>query len=79
MILAYEQEALKRADYDRLEDGSLVAEVPGLQGVLGTGTTLEACRANLAEVVEEWVLVRVARGLSVPALGEVTVAVKHAS
>ena len=79
MILAYVQEALGRAEYEKLEDGTYVAEVPGLQGVLGTGETLEACRADLAEVVEEWVLVRVARGLSVPPLGDVTVEIKHAS
>ena len=79
MILAYVQQALERADYEKLEDGTYVAEVSDLQGVLGTGETLEACRASLAEVVEEWVLVRVARGLSVPPLGDVTVAIKHAS
>ena len=79
MILAYVQQALERADYDKLDDGSYVAEVSGLQGVLGAGATLEACRANLAEVVEEWVLIRIARGLSVPPLGDITVAVKHAS
>ena len=79
MILAYVEQALTRADYEELEDGAYVAEVPGLQGVLGTGETLEGCRGNLAEVVEEWVLVRVARGLSVPPLGDVTVAIKHAS
>ncbi len=79
MILAYVQQALARARYEKLEDGTYAAEVPGLQGVLGTGPTLEACRATLAEVVEEWVLVRVARGLSVPALGDITVVVKTAS
>jgi predicted RNase H-like HicB family nuclease len=79
MILAYVEQALKRADYAKLEDGTYVAEVEGLRGVLGTGRSLEACRANLAEVVEEWVLVRVSRGLAVPTLGKVTVAIKHAS
>ena len=79
MILAYVEQALDRAEYDELEDGTYVAEVAGLRGVIGTGSTREACTANLAEVVEEWVLVRVAQGLSVPPLGGITVAVKHAS
>jgi predicted RNase H-like HicB family nuclease len=79
VILAYVEQALSRAEVERLEDGTYVAEVGGLQGVLGTGTDEATCRANLAEVVEEWVLVRVARGLAVPPLGGVTVAVKHAS
>ncbi len=30
--------------------------------------TLEECRNQLAEVVEEWVLIRVAKGLAVPPL-----------
>ena len=79
MILAYVQEALQRAEYDKLDDGTYVAEVPGLHGVLATGRSLEHCRSSLAEVVEEWVLVRIAQGLAVPPLGDVTVAVKHAS
>ena len=79
MIIAYVEQALKRADYAKLEDGTFVAEVEGLRGVLGRGSSLEACRDNLAEVVEEWVLVRVSRGLAVPPLGNVTVEVKHAS
>ena len=67
MIRRYVDEALHRARYDKLDDGSFCAEVPPLRGVLATGRTLEACREELGEVVEEWVVVRVAQGLSVPA------------
>jgi predicted RNase H-like HicB family nuclease len=61
------------------DDGTFCATVEGLRGVIATGTSLEACRDQLAEVVEAWVLVRVARGLRVPALDGVTVEVKKAS
>jgi hypothetical protein len=47
--------------------------------VLATANTLEACRDELAGVIEEWVLVRVAKKLTVPALGKVTVRVRRAS
>jgi uncharacterized protein UPF0150 len=47
--------------------------------VVATGTTLEACRRNLAEVVEEWPLVRVARGLDVPTLDGATGKIRRAS
>ena len=50
----------------------------GLRGVVATGTTLEACRRDLAEVVEEWLLVRVARGLDVPTLDGATVKIRRA-
>ena len=58
------------------EDGTFYGEVPRLRGVLATGETLEECRNQLAEIVEEWVLVRVARGLAVPPLGKIAVKVK---
>ena len=69
MIRAYLVEALKRARYTRLDDGSYCGEVRDLRGVVGTGRTLESCRDALQDVVEEWILVRVARRLQVPALG----------
>ncbi len=52
--------------------------MPGLRGVIALGAGVEECREELAEVVEEWVLVRVARGLTVPKLGGVVVRVKRA-
>lgn len=79
MIRQYVEEALRRARYDKLEDGTYCAEVPRLRGVLAIGETLEECRDQLAEVVEEWVLVRVAKRLSVPPLGRIEVKVRKAS
>ena len=51
MIRQYVEQALRRASYDKLEDGTYCAEVPELRGVLATGRTLEECREQLAEVV----------------------------
>jgi len=69
------ERGLRKARYDKLEDGTYVAEVPGLRGVLATARTLEQCRDRLSEVIEEWVLVRVARGLKVPALDGIEVTI----
>ena len=79
MIREYVEKALRSARYDKLEDDTFYGEVPRLRGVLATGRTLEECRTQLAEVVEEWVLVRVAKGLTVPTLGRIEVRVKKAS
>ena len=78
MIRNYLDEALKRAKYTELEDGAYAAEVRGLKGIVATGRTLESCRAQLQEVVEEWILVRVARGLGIPALGGVRIRIRKA-
>jgi len=79
MISAYVRAALRGARYDKLDDGTFVGEVPRLRGVLATAVTLESCRDQLTEGIEEWVLVRIAKGLRVPTLGKVEVPVKKAS
>ena len=66
MIRQYVERALRTARYDKLEDGTFYGEIPRLRGVLAAGETLEECRNQLAEVVEEGVLIRVAKGLPVP-------------
>lgn len=79
MIIQYVTTALERAHYRLVDDGTFAATVRGLRGVVATGTGLEACRRDLAEVVEEWVLIRVARGLVVPRLGKAMVTIRRAS
>ena len=71
MIRQYVEQALRMARYDKLEDGTYYGEVRRLRGALASAETLEACREQLAEVVEEWILVRVAKGLDVPRLARV--------
>lgn len=78
MIRTYLDAALSRARYTQLEDGSYGAEVRGLRGVIATGATLEACRNALGEVVEEWVLIRVSKGLDIPALGTAKIRIRKA-
>jgi predicted RNase H-like HicB family nuclease len=73
LLTTYIQHALRRAVIERIADGTYVGEVPGLQGVLANAPTAEACRAELAEVIEGWVLVRIASGLDIPAIDGVTV------
>jgi hypothetical protein len=79
MISRYLDQALHRARYELVDGTLFCATVPGLRGVIATGSALEACRDQLAAVVEEWVLVRVSRKLPVPRLGGVTIEVRQAS
>ena len=74
MVREYIDAALMQAHYELIEDDEpYYGEVPELQGVWASGKTLEECRQNLAEVVEGWILVRIARGLAVPPLGQVRI------
>ena len=79
MISQYVATALERAHYRLVDDGTFAGTVRGLRGVIATGPTLEACRRELAEVIEEWILVRVARGMAIPRLGKAAVRVRRAS
>jgi predicted RNase H-like HicB family nuclease len=78
LIRQYVDAALRGARYDKLHDGTYYGEIRRLRGVLATAETLEECRDHLGEVIDEWVLVRVAKGLSVPAIGKIEVKVKKA-
>jgi predicted RNase H-like HicB family nuclease len=78
MIRSYLDAALRRARYTEFEDGSYAAEVRGLRGVIATGSTLETCRKTLEEVIEEWVLVRVSKGLDIPSLGSAKIRIRKA-
>jgi predicted RNase H-like HicB family nuclease len=77
MIRQYIDEALHRASYSVIDGNMYCATVTGLPGVIATGATFKTCRDHLAEIVEEWVLLRVSRGLSVPRLGSARVQVRR--
>jgi predicted RNase H-like HicB family nuclease len=71
MLLEYIQEALDRARYELIEDQEpYYGEVSELPGVWASGKSLEECRRNLREVVEGWIMVRLQRGLPLPALAK---------
>ncbi len=71
MICQYLEAALERAHYEIIDDEEpYYGEVTELPGVWASGTSLEECRKNLAEVIEGWVLLRLSRGMAIPPLGE---------
>ncbi len=67
MLTNYMSAAMHRARYEILPDDlSFYGEIDGFDGVYSNSATLEACREELAEVLEEWILFRVAKGLPLP-------------
>ena len=69
MLLDYIQAAMNTATYEILEDdGTFYGAIPKCTGVYANADTLESCRAELREVMEEWILVRVYRNLDLPML-----------
>jgi predicted RNase H-like HicB family nuclease len=77
VLLDYLRAALNHAHYEILpEDQTFYGEVPECQGVYANATTLEACRTELGEVLEEWVLFRVSRNLPLPILDGIELAIR---
>jgi predicted RNase H-like HicB family nuclease len=60
------------------EDGSYYGEISACNGVYATANTLEACRDELEEVLEEWILFRIHRNLSLPTIDGIELVVKEA-
>ena len=62
MLTDYIRAALHQARYEILpDDGTFYGEIPNLDGVYANANTLEVCREELAEVLEEWILFRVSK------------------
>jgi predicted RNase H-like HicB family nuclease len=76
MLTQYIQAALDVAHYEMIQDAEpFYAEVPGLDGVWATGKTLEECRKNLSDSIEDWLLFSIAKGLPIPPLEGITIKV----
>ncbi len=72
MLTEYIQKALQKAHYEIIKDENpYYGEVPGLDGVWASGTTLEGCRAELAKAIEDWLLFSIAKGLVIPPMDDV--------
>jgi predicted RNase H-like HicB family nuclease len=78
MLTNYMRAALHHARYEILpDDGSFYGEIAGFDGVYANTPTLEGCREELAEVLEEWILFRVAKGLPLPVVDGVELMIKE--
>ena len=67
VLTSYLDAAMRHAHYELIDGGATVyAEIPGLNGVYATSLTVEECRAELREVLEEWVLLGLTMGHAIP-------------
>jgi predicted RNase H-like HicB family nuclease len=68
ILTGYIERALSRAEYDKLEDGTFSGRIPGCKGVIAFGDTLRNCESELRSVLEDWVLVGLKLGHSLPVM-----------
>ena len=78
MLTEYVQAALKRAHYEILpDDGSYYGEIPEFKGVYSNASTLEECRNELREVLEDWILISISHHLPLPVIDHIEIKVKE--
>ena len=76
MLTEYIRAALRRASYEILPDGTFYGEIPGFQGVYANAATLEACREELQEVLEGWIVLGLRLGHSLPVVDNMELTVE---
>ncbi|HNT34220.1 MAG TPA: type II toxin-antitoxin system HicB family antitoxin [bacterium] len=77
MLSKYLEASMKHAHYELLEeDGSYYGEISLCPGVYANAQTLEACREELASVLEDWLLFRIHKNLSIPVIDGLELTVK---
>ncbi len=78
MLKRYIQAALQHAKYEILtDDGSFYGEIPVCNGVYANAPTLEECREQLEEVLEEWILFRIYKNLALPEINGIELTIKE--
>jgi predicted RNase H-like HicB family nuclease len=77
-IRRYICEAMKRAQYERMEDGEFFASIPEFEGLWATGATVEEARNDLEVALESWIVAALTISNSpLPKLGNVTLALER--
>ena len=78
MLTKYIQAAMRKAKYEILpDDGSFYGEIPGFDGVWANAASLEACREELAEILEEWLLLGISRNHALPVVDGIELTIKE--
>ena len=78
MLSRYIHEAMRRARYKTLADGTYFGQIPGLHGVWANEGTQEQCQEVLQEVLEEWLVLKIRDRDPIPRMGRISLPVKAA-
>lgn len=69
MLTDYIHAAMQKAQYEILPEGEgYFGRISNLQGVWANADTLEACRKELQEVLEEWIIIGLKMGTPIPVI-----------
>ena len=78
MLTAYITAALRKAHYELLSgDEGYFGTIQGLDGVWAQAASLEECRDELQEVLEEWIILGLRMGHPIPAIDGIALTVQE--
>jgi predicted RNase H-like HicB family nuclease len=72
-ISAYVEQALKQAEYEKDENGVVVAYVPQVSGFFSQGENFEEARENLRDAIEGNLVIALQHGFEIPVLAGVEI------
>ncbi|NMG21500.1 type II toxin-antitoxin system HicB family antitoxin [Brasilonema bromeliae] len=67
----YVEQATAQAVYDKLEDGTFAGKIPACKGVIAFGSTLRECEDELRSTLEDWILLGLKLGHSLPVINNI--------
>ena len=77
MLTDYIQAAMRKAHYEILPDEEgYFGKIPELHGVWANADTLETCRDELQEVLEEWIILGLKMGDPIPIIDGIELNIK---
>ena len=66
MLTDYIDAAMRRAEYEKLDDNTYYGEISGIQGVYASAPNLKECRKGLKSALEDWILFGLVNGYPIP-------------
>ena len=71
MLTEYINGAMRKATYELLEDETFYGEIAQCQGVWANASTLEACREELQDALEGWIILGLRLNHTLPVLDDI--------
>ncbi len=64
---------MHEATYELLEDGTFYGEIPACKGVWSNANSLEVCHEELQDSLEEWIILGLRLGHTLPVVNDIDV------
>ena len=78
MLTSYIRAGMRRAKYEILpDDSSFYGHIPGFDGLYANAATLELCRDELEDTLEDWILLGISEHHALPVVDGIDLTIKE--